>query len=196
MTSVCSSESEMKALGFVLQGDGTWKKQTPVVHNTYPQARQRNVVDNSAPMGAVAHSQIPKFSNSQIVFPISPCPAPRMTKRDQWRTPDHPDPDKRQRKCVTKYFAFKNDVKIYSAQFNYTLSPELTITFTMPMPVSWSIKKRSKFVQKPHQVRPDVDNMTKAWMDSFGVDDGYVWHIDAKKVWGESGSITILRQPS
>ncbi len=192
MTSVSSTEREMKALGFVLQTDGTWKKESapvinkraPAADSTYPQVAKQPVSH---------HSQILTFPNSQIVFPLCPVPAPRMTKRDQWRTPDHPDPDKRQRACVTRYFAFKNAVKDYSGKYNYTLTPELTITFTVPMPVSWSQKKRNKFTGKPHQVRPDIDNYTKAVMDSFGKDDGFVWHIDAKKIWGEEGSITIYK---
>jgi Holliday junction resolvase RusA-like endonuclease len=45
------------------------------------------------------------------------------------------------------------------------------ITFVMPMPPSWSKKKREQHDGKPHQSKPDCDNMLKALMDALFDDD-------------------------
>jgi Holliday junction resolvase RusA-like endonuclease len=124
---------------------------------------------------------------SYLTFDIIPCPAPRMTRRDKW-----PDTSKYpRRECVKKYFAFKNEVIWTSKKLNYQLSDELNIIFVIPMPESWSEKKKIKMVGQPHKVKPDVDNLTKAWMDSFGVNDGFVWNIQAIKIWGRNGKIIV-----
>lgn len=65
------------------------------------------------------------------------------------------------------------------------------ITFVMPMPPSWSKKKREQFNGKPHQSKPDCDNMLKALMDALFDDDSSVWDCRITKLWGEKGQIII-----
>jgi Holliday junction resolvase RusA-like endonuclease len=62
----------------------------------------------------------------------------------------------------------------------------------MPMPDSWTAKKKAAMNQKPHQQTPDVDNLTKSLMDSIFGQDCAVWDIRATKVWGYEGAIEIL----
>lgn len=132
--------------------------------------------------------------SNQIVFDIEPVPAPRMTRSDKWKTdPNHYDPKKRQRKCVADYFAYKTAIKVYSLKYKYQLTPELNIVFVLSMPASWSKKKREKMNGKPHQSRPDIDNLVKGFMDSMSAEDGFVWNLNAKKYWGEKGEIVILK---
>ena len=126
-------------------------------------------------------------------FDIDPCPAPRMTRSDKWKLdPNHPDPKKRQRECVRKYFAFKNFIKWESFNKKYKLSEILNIIFIIPMPESWSKKKRLQMDGQPHKVKPDCDNMEKSWLDSFDGDDGFVWNIHAIKIWGLKGQIIVF----
>jgi len=44
---------------------------------------------------------------------------------------------------------------------------------------------------KPHQQKPDIDNLQKAVQDSLCDDDSYIYDVCATKVWGIDGSVTI-----
>lgn len=65
------------------------------------------------------------------------------------------------------------------------------IEFHIPMPKSWSKKKRRLMNGKPHQQKPDLDNIIKGCMDSVYSEDCTVHEIYAKKVWAETGAIVI-----
>lgn len=121
-------------------------------------------------------------------IPVTPCPAPRMTRSDKWRIdPYHPNPKKRQRPVVTRYYEFKDAFKFYLKQNSITLTEELDITFILPLTDSWPKKKKAIHAGQKHQQRPDIDNMCKAIMDAEGVEDGFVHTIKANKVWGLVG---------
>ena len=40
--------------------------------------------------------------NTSVVYPITPVPKPRMTRRDRWA----------KRPCVLRYWAFKDEVRL------------------------------------------------------------------------------------
>jgi Holliday junction resolvase RusA-like endonuclease len=125
-------------------------------------------------------------------FKVVPCSAVRMTYRDRiFTNPNHPDPKKRQRPAVTKYFTFKNEILWTAKKIGYTLTPVLNILFIVPMPESWSKKKKTKMLNQPHMQRPDRDNYLKAFQDSFEGDDGFVWDGQTTKIWGEEGEIIV-----
>jgi Holliday junction resolvase RusA-like endonuclease len=65
--------------------------------------------------------------------------------------------------------------------------------FEIPMPKSWSQKRRQEFLGKPCLSKPDLDNLLKAVMDSLLPDgDCQVWHIaSAEKRWAERGAVVI-----
>ena len=113
------------------------------------------------------------------VYSITPVPAPRMTVRDRWGT--------NQRPCVQRYFAFKDKVK----ELNIQVYEKTKITFFMPMPHSWSEKKKGKHYLEPHKKTPDIDNLIKALLDATLKNDSHIWQIEAKKIWSDSGLITI-----
>jgi len=113
---------------------------------------------------------------------IPPCPKPRMTKADRWR----------KRQSVLKFFAFRDAVRQYKESFCVLRSPyhahdlefeSFEIEFHVPMPKSWSKKKRKDMAGSPHQQRPDLDNYLKAWKDSVFEEDSVVWRVKASKVW-------------
>ena len=116
-----------------------------------------------------------------LIFNIDPCPAPRMTQSDKWN----------KRKCVVKYHAFRTEFILKCNILGYTLQPELDITFVLPMPKSWPNYKWFQFDGLPHQQKPDIDNVIKSVMDSFGKDDGFVHSVNANKIWGQEGKIII-----
>lgn len=116
-----------------------------------------------------------------IVFNVTPCPAPRMTRADAWK----------QRPCVLRYRAYRDQVRLEARRLGFTLPAVLHITFVLPMPASWSAKKRTKLNGTPHQQKPDRDNLLKAFQDSFDGDDGFVWDGRTTKRWGETGKIIV-----
>lgn len=66
----------------------------------------------------------------------------------------------------------------------------LQILFIMPIPESFSEKKRKALNGKPHVKTPDLDNLLKFFMDcANGIlwkDDAQVYWINAGKQYGES----------
>ena len=118
-----------------------------------------------------------------IHLPITPVAKPRMTQRDKWK----------KRPVVLKYRAFCDEVR-------YRLKPEAFpcagahVVFIVPMPMSWSKKKKAQMIMQPHMQRPDVDNFLKALLDALYDDDSHIYDVRASKYWGESGAITITTQ--
>ena len=84
------------------------------------------------------------------------------------------------RPCVKKYRDYSDVLKLHAIHFQKSSS--LFIRFEMPMPNSWSKKKKMKMHQKPHQQKPDIDNLVKAVLDSLFHDDSHVFYINAFKV--------------
>ncbi len=113
------------------------------------------------------------------VYPVDPCPKPRMTRRDKWS----------KRPCVMRYRAFCDEVRIRGVKL-----PDhgASIQFVIPMPKSWSAKKRAAMLGQPHTSTPDLDNYLKALSDAVHQDDSHIWHYAGlSKVWGETGGIII-----
>lgn len=110
---------------------------------------------------------------------VTPVPAPRMTKADAWK----------KRPAVLRYFAYKDVLR--EAWGDVDLPERLRLQFVMPMPKSWSGKKRLLMNGEPHQQRPDVDNLQKAVQDSLAIEDSYIWDAHSTKRWGDVGSVTI-----
>lgn len=112
------------------------------------------------------------------IYPIIPMGKPRMTRADKWK----------KRPEVMRYRAFCDEVRLRGVTL-----PEsgAHVTFVLPMPASWSKKKRQQHYGQPHQAKPDCDNMLKALMDALYEDDAHIWDCRITKVWGEIGQIII-----
>lgn len=112
------------------------------------------------------------------IYPITPMGKPRMTRADRWK----------KRPEVMRYRAFCDEVRLQNVQL-----PEsgFHVTFFIPMPPSWSRKKRQQFDGQPHQSKPDMDNLMKALMDAIYDDDAHIWDGRLTKRWGETGKIII-----
>lgn len=103
-----------------------------------------------------------------------------MTQADRWK----------KRKCVVNYFLWKDRIKDLAKDF--VLPEQYKVVFTVPMPKSWSKKRKDKMDGAPHQQRPDVDNLLKAWNDAFCVEDSHIWNVHAIKVWGKEGKVEVF----
>jgi len=114
----------------------------------------------------------------EVIYDITPMRKPRMTQRDKWH----------KRKATSDYWAFKAEVKL-----KRVIVPESGshVTFVMPMPKSWSKKKKAEMKGEPHQQTPDIDNLTKALLDAIYDDDSGIWDIRTTKIWGDTGQIKI-----
>jgi len=111
-------------------------------------------------------------------YSICPMGKPRMTRADRWK----------KRPEVMRYRAFCDEVRLHRVSL-----PEsgFHVTFVIPMPQSWSQKKRLQFCGQPHQAKPDMDNLIKALMDAIYEDDAHIWDGRVTKRWGEKGLIII-----
>lgn len=108
-----------------------------------------------------------------MIYGITPIPKPRMTRADKWK----------KRPCVQKYWDFKDEVR----RLNIDL-PEsgAHVIFYLPIP-----KNGIKRLGKPHQQKPDCDNLLKALMDAIYDDDAHIYDIRVSKFWSEKGYIEI-----
>jgi Holliday junction resolvase RusA-like endonuclease len=112
---------------------------------------------------------------------------PRMTRRDSAKSKQNKIAG--MRPIVARYWEFKNQVKYYRVVFP---AHGARVTFCVPMPKSWSKRKKDIMRGQPHQQVPDLDNMLKAVLDSCLKNDEFVWHIaEMKKIWGNHGYIEI-----
>lgn len=132
-------------------------------------------------------------SRQFYLFDIIPMGAVRMTVSDKWKTnPNHIDPKKRQRKVVQRYFSFKNALVEQALKMKYELGCYLDAVYFIPMPDSWSNKKKDKFNGMPCKSKPDTDNITKGIKDALKKEDSDVWWEKAEKRWAFKGSIIIF----
>lgn len=112
------------------------------------------------------------------IYDITPLGKPRQTQRDRWA----------KRPAVLRYRAFCDEVRLRGVALPVS---GCRITFVIPMPDSWSKKKRAEHIGRPHQQKTDVDNLHKALMDAVYEDDSAVWDARITKIWGEKGQIRI-----
>jgi Holliday junction resolvase RusA-like endonuclease len=150
--------------------------------------------NDGVPIDISREKYILDHSRRFYLFDVIPMGAPRMTQSDKWKTnPNHPDPLKRQRKSVTQYFAFKQLLQLQANQMQFELENILDVVYLMPMPNSWSDKKKERMNGLPCEVKPDTDNITKGVKDTLRKNDSDIWYEKAEKRWAYNGSIIIFQ---
>lgn len=105
-----------------------------------------------------------------------------MTQRDRWA----------KRKCVQKYWTYKDHVQAFILKHQLDIGASLEVVFYLPMPKSWSKRKRAEYDNRPHQQKPDIDNLCKALMDALFDDDCHIYNLNARKFWSTHGEIKII----
>ena len=137
---------------------------------------------NSNPLFSLIYIYLHLFYNiSMTIYNITPVAKPRMTQSDRWK----------KRPATTKYWQFKDEVLKLGIKVPEAGSH---ITFYIPMPDSWSKKKKSQFNKQPHQNRKDVDNLLKALLDAVLKEDCRIWEIHVTKKWADGGYIRITQE--
>jgi len=115
---------------------------------------------------------------------VSPQPKPRISHKGRFT------------KVAKRYYAYCDALRWTAAQHRYTPGNSLTLSFVIPMPKSWGKKKKQEMDGKPHQQRPDLSNLVKAFEDallpeSSGGDSAIYEYCHVKKIWGIEGKILI-----
>lgn len=123
----------------------------------------------------------------KLFIPIEPMGAVRTTQKQKFV-------DKR----AQRYAAYKQQIAFLVRQQIKTPSesPILAdITFYMPMPTSWSGKKKERMNGAVHTSKPDIDNLVKGLFDSLNKiawkDDNQVYEVHSKKLYSYNPGIGI-----
>lgn len=119
----------------------------------------------------------------RMVFSVTPVAKPRQSQADKWQV----------RPPVARYRTYADELRRQARRAGFRM-PEAgaAIRFTLPMPRSWSKRKRAALAGQPHRQKPDLDNLIKALTDALLPDDSGLWQLaGAEKRWGEAGSIEI-----
>lgn len=143
----------------------------------------------------VSTTPIPKFSPYEfcntdinkkllISFPVDPIGKPRMTQQDKWK----------KRAATDRYWELKSQITQIATGLHFQL-PEsnMHMIFYMPMPDSWSKKKKEEMSGMPHQQKPDGDNILKGIQDALCKDDSFIWDVRITKYWSYKGRIDIYQ---
>lgn len=123
----------------------------------------------------------------KLFIPIVPMGAVRTTQKQKFV-------DER----AKRYLSYKRDIALLTKQHIKTPSEHpimADITFYMPMPTSWSGKKKERFNGAVHRSKPDIDNMVKGCFDSLNKiawqDDNQVYEVHARKLYSYNPGIGI-----
>ena len=117
-----------------------------------------------------------------IKYDVTPNTKPRATRADKWK----------QRPPVMRYRAYADELR----RLGVEVSPGCHhLVFVLPMPKSWSKKKKAAHLYQWHQATPDRDNLDKAVLDAvFKHKEGGDQHVyDGRitKIWGEFGALLV-----
>lgn len=97
-------------------------------------------------------------------------------------------------KRLERYNNYKIELMAEAKSKRFLFPPVgASITFFIPVPPSWSKKKKKLHHGRFHQSKPDLDNLLKALMDSLMAEDKQIAHIELSKRWVdfETGWIEI-----
>lgn len=129
------------------------------------------------------------YDSREFVYNGLPVGKPRMTQRDKWQ----------KRPRVMAYRAFADGLRAAAQAAGGPLpqNPDVVqIEAYMPMPQSWSEKKKLSLDGKPCRQAPDRDNLEKSVGDALFKEDSCIWGGSGLKLWCRAGSerihVTVL----
>lgn len=95
---------------------------------------------------------------------------------------------------IEKYNQYKIDLSAEAKRMKFSMHPQgMSITFFIPVPKSWTNKKKRLHHMQYHSSTPDLDNLMKAMQDSLLTDDRHLAHYELSKRWvnNETGWIEV-----
>lgn len=116
-----------------------------------------------------------------VVIRMIPVPKPRMTLGDRYQ----------KRPRGHKYRMFKSELGATVVVDNIEIPLPYLLVMVLPMPKSWSNKKKVLHRYQPHLPRPDKDNLEKAFLDALYDDDSEIYDGRVVKLWGDKGLIAF-----
>jgi Holliday junction resolvase RusA-like endonuclease len=85
---------------------------------------------------------------------------------------------------LERYNKYKIDLASEAKRKSFTMPPiGASVTFVIPVPRSWSKKKKKLYHGRFHQSKPDIDNLQKAFLDSLMKEDKQIAHLEVQKRW-------------
>ncbi len=118
-------------------------------------------------------------------FIVRPCSAPRMTRADVWK----------KRPAVVRYREYRDAVKLQARlmEFPDPFPHRIEgIQFLFPPAPYHSMNSRERMYGTPHQLKPDTDNILKAFMDALCPKDEVVYRIGTlEKLWADEAKIIV-----
>lgn len=121
--------------------------------------------------------------SGQIKFtiPLAPIGKPRMTRSDKWK----------KRPAVVRWHQWKDTARPHVPE-NLLQSPvSVSWTAYFPFPKTYSASKKASLSGKPHQQKPDRDNIDKLICDFlFEQDKGIAFGV-LKKFWDDGNGPRI-----
>ena len=128
--------------------------------------------------------KLPKMEleGTEYVFMIDPVAKPRMTRKDKWA----------KRNCVVNYWRYKGDLISLAKEIDFKLPDVFAVEFYIPFPKSYIGDQKERLLNRPHQMKPDVDNLLKGLFDAFNIRDQSIHFVLVRKIWAVRGSIRII----
>ena len=121
----------------------------------------------------------------KYILNINPIAKPRMVRSDKWK----------KRKAVTRYWKYSDTLNRLAFENHMPPLPVRirSLFFFLPIPTSWTKVKKQKYINLEHTVRPDLDNLVKAFQDCLCQDDSHIAVIShgLGKFWSEKPRIEI-----
>ena len=122
-----------------------------------------------------------KQGSGKLTIRVTPMGKPRMTQRDKWK----------KRPAAERYHAFKDVVREQGGSAIQPKAGKLSWTAYIPIPKSWSKKKKAEMRGAPHQQRPDRDNIDKAILDALFEEDSHIYSGTIEKFWDDGAGARI-----
>lgn len=113
---------------------------------------------------------------------VEPMGKVRMSQRDKWA----------KRPVVVRYRAYHDRLR----ELGVTLEPGDGVHFYIQVPQSWSMKKKHEHDLRPHQQKPDLDNLLGGLLDAVLPEDKTFWSFGrTSKRWTIGPSCIIITRP-
>ena len=117
-----------------------------------------------------------------IKIPFPPMGKPRMTRADKWKC----------RSEVVRYRQWADAMRAFTNGKIPNNPDSVSWNAYMPIPESWSQRKKTAMAGKPHRQKPDRDNIDKAICDALWKRDEGIWTGFQAKFWDDGNKPRLV----
>ena len=108
-----------------------------------------------------------------------------MVRSDKWRRPRRP--------AVRRYWDYRDQLRLEANRLKFIPVNDMEFKFYLPMPPSWSGKKKKRMDFCRCESKPDFDNLVKGFFDALMDEDCRISGVSGiYKFWAETGRIEVL----